>query len=199
MVHWNRTDGHKRSLNPIDKYFLEITANTEAQVNAQGKEVTDKNGVQRIEIDKLVTKIRVGDGNIKLKSPPSHTLAGKRSPLYHTIFNFVLKSKTQGFLVEMVPTTLPPINTLSILPPSPGCTCPKANINKLTRSNGSLPPRPLLLFLLPKFHSTSSLQRTRRPRSSTRTPAWSWTSPVQLSRTQRRQWAEPWQPERWAC
>ncbi|XP_076683084.1 circadian clock-controlled protein daywake [Andrena cerasifolii] len=58
--------------------------NTEAQVNAQGKEVTDKNGVQRIEIDKLVTKIRVGDGNIKLKSPPSHTLAADAAA---TFFN----------------------------------------------------------------------------------------------------------------
>lgn len=45
-------------------------------MNAQGKEVTDKNGVQRIEIEKLVTKIRVGDGNIKLKAPASHTVAG---------------------------------------------------------------------------------------------------------------------------
>ena len=45
-------------------------------MNAQAKEVVDKNGVQRIEIDKLATKIRVGDGNIKLKSPPAHTLAG---------------------------------------------------------------------------------------------------------------------------
>jgi len=55
---------------------LFIPANTDAQVNAQAKEVTDKNGVQRIEIDKLVTKIRVGDGNIILKAPPAHTLAG---------------------------------------------------------------------------------------------------------------------------
>ena len=54
-----------------------VTANTEAQVTAQGKEITDKNGVQRIEIDKLVTKIRVGDGNIRLKAPPSHTVTGK--------------------------------------------------------------------------------------------------------------------------
>jgi len=52
-------------------------ADTEAQVSAQGKEVTDKNGVQRLEVDKLVTKIRVGHGNIKLKAPPTHTLAGK--------------------------------------------------------------------------------------------------------------------------
>lgn len=56
------------------------TASTEAQVSAQGKEVTDKNGIQRIEIDKLVTKIRVGDGNIKLKAPPSHTVAGNYLP-----------------------------------------------------------------------------------------------------------------------
>ncbi|XP_012219406.1 circadian clock-controlled protein daywake [Linepithema humile] len=50
---------------------------TEAQVNVQGKEVTDKNGVQRIAIDKLLTKIRIGDGNIKLKAPPAHTLAAE--------------------------------------------------------------------------------------------------------------------------
>ncbi|XP_029169664.1 circadian clock-controlled protein-like [Nylanderia fulva] len=48
---------------------------TEAQVNAQAKEITDKNGVQRLEIDNLVTKVRVGNGNIKLKAPPAHTLA----------------------------------------------------------------------------------------------------------------------------
>ncbi|XP_029044814.1 circadian clock-controlled protein daywake-like [Osmia bicornis bicornis] len=58
--------------------------NTEVFVNAQGKEATDKNGVQRIEIDKLVTKIRVGDGNIKLKAPPSHTLAADAAA---TFFN----------------------------------------------------------------------------------------------------------------
>ncbi|CAL1681944.1 unnamed protein product [Lasius platythorax] len=57
---------------------------TEAQVSAQGKEITDKNGVQRIEIDKLVTKIRVGDGNIKLKAPPAHTLAAEAAA---TFFN----------------------------------------------------------------------------------------------------------------
>lgn len=54
-----------------------ISADTEAEVNAQGKEIIDKNGVQRIEIQKLITKIRVGDGNIKLKAPPAHTLTGK--------------------------------------------------------------------------------------------------------------------------
>ncbi|XP_076621689.1 uncharacterized protein LOC143342091 [Colletes latitarsis] len=58
--------------------------NTEVQVNAQGKEVTDKNGIQRINVDKLVTKIRVGDGNIKLKAPPSHTLAADAAA---TFFN----------------------------------------------------------------------------------------------------------------
>ncbi|KAG5327742.1 CCCP protein, partial [Pseudoatta argentina] len=58
--------------------------NTDAQVNAQAKEVTDKNGVQRIEIDKLVTKIRVGDGNIILKAPPAHTLAADAAA---TFFN----------------------------------------------------------------------------------------------------------------
>ncbi|CAD1479212.1 unnamed protein product, partial [Heterotrigona itama] len=58
--------------------------NTEAQVTAQGKEITDKNGVQRIEIDKLVTKIRVGDGNIRLKAPPSHTVAADAAA---TFFN----------------------------------------------------------------------------------------------------------------
>ncbi|XP_066598657.1 circadian clock-controlled protein daywake-like [Prorops nasuta] len=49
--------------------------NTQAFVNAAAKEVTDKNGVRRIEIQNLVTKIRVGDGNIRLKAPPAHTLA----------------------------------------------------------------------------------------------------------------------------
>ncbi|EZA49855.1 hypothetical protein DMN91_006495 [Ooceraea biroi] len=58
--------------------------NTEAEVTAQGKEITDKNGVQRIDIDKLVTKIRVGDGNIKLKAPPAHTLAADAAA---TFFN----------------------------------------------------------------------------------------------------------------
>ncbi|GAB1869773.1 Circadian clock-controlled protein [Camponotus japonicus] len=57
---------------------------TEAQVSAQGKEVTDKNGVQRLEVDKLVTKIRVGHGNIKLKAPPTHTLAADAAA---TFFN----------------------------------------------------------------------------------------------------------------
>ncbi|XP_050456576.1 circadian clock-controlled protein daywake-like [Cataglyphis hispanica] len=57
---------------------------TEAQVNAQGKEITDKDGVQRIEIDKFVTKVRVGDGNIKLKAPPVHTLAAEAAA---TFFN----------------------------------------------------------------------------------------------------------------
>ena len=54
-------------------------ANTEVRVSARGKEVTDKNGVKRIEIDKLQTKIRVGDGNIRLKAPPSHTVTGEQS------------------------------------------------------------------------------------------------------------------------
>lgn len=58
-------------------HYLFISADTDAQVNAQAKEITDKNGVQRIEIDKLVTKIRVGNGNIILKSPPTHTLTGR--------------------------------------------------------------------------------------------------------------------------
>ncbi|XP_017892820.1 circadian clock-controlled protein-like [Ceratina calcarata] len=58
--------------------------NTEVLVNAQGKEVTDKNGIGRIDIDKLVTKIRVGDGNIRLKAPPSHTVAADAAA---TFFN----------------------------------------------------------------------------------------------------------------
>lgn len=57
---------------------------TEAEVNAQGKEIIDKNGVQRIEIQKLITKIRVGDGNIKLKAPPAHTLTADAAA---TFFN----------------------------------------------------------------------------------------------------------------
>ncbi|XP_015174296.1 PREDICTED: circadian clock-controlled protein-like [Polistes dominula] len=58
--------------------------NTEAIVNAKGKEVTDKNGVQRLEIDRLSTKIRVDHGNIKLKTPPSHTVAANAAA---TFFN----------------------------------------------------------------------------------------------------------------
>ncbi|XP_017887383.1 uncharacterized protein LOC108629299, partial [Ceratina calcarata] len=61
-----------------------LIANTEVLVNAQGKEVTDKNGIGRIDIDKLVTKIRVGDGNIRLKAPPSHTVAADAAA---TFFN----------------------------------------------------------------------------------------------------------------
>ncbi|XP_011498702.1 PREDICTED: circadian clock-controlled protein-like [Ceratosolen solmsi marchali] len=58
--------------------------NTEVRVNARGKEVADNNGVKRIEIDKLQTKIRVGDGNIKLKAPRSHTLTAEAAA---TFFN----------------------------------------------------------------------------------------------------------------
>lgn len=57
---------------------------TEAQVNAQAKETIDKNGVQRLEIDKLVAKIRVGNGKITLKSPPTHTLTADAAA---TFFN----------------------------------------------------------------------------------------------------------------
>ncbi|KAK9307940.1 hypothetical protein QLX08_001856 [Tetragonisca angustula] len=70
-------------LNGVGSFNGNFT-NTEAQVTAQGKEITDKNGVQRIEIDKLVTKIRVGDGNIRLKAPPSHTVAADAAA---TFFN----------------------------------------------------------------------------------------------------------------
>ncbi|KAK1120381.1 hypothetical protein K0M31_012362 [Melipona bicolor] len=70
-------------LNGVGSFKGNFT-NTEAQVTAQGKETTDKNGVQRIEIDKLVTKIRVGDGNIRLKAPPSHTVAADAAA---TFFN----------------------------------------------------------------------------------------------------------------
>ncbi|XP_012275263.1 circadian clock-controlled protein [Orussus abietinus] len=58
--------------------------NTQALVNARGKEVTDAQGVKRIEVDKLATKIRVGDGSIKLKAPPSHTIAADAAA---TFFN----------------------------------------------------------------------------------------------------------------
>lgn len=37
----------------------------------------DVNGIQKVEIDKLITKIRVGDGNIRLRAPPSSRVAGK--------------------------------------------------------------------------------------------------------------------------
>ncbi|KAG7200228.1 hypothetical protein KM043_017705 [Ampulex compressa] len=58
--------------------------NTDVQVNAKGKEITDKNGVQRLEVEKLITKIRVGNGNIKLRAPPSHSLAADAAA---TFFN----------------------------------------------------------------------------------------------------------------
>ncbi|KAK2576590.1 hypothetical protein KPH14_005260 [Odynerus spinipes] len=58
--------------------------NTEARVTARGKEVTDKNGVQRLEVDQLDTKIKVGGGNIRLKAPPSHTVAADAAA---TFFN----------------------------------------------------------------------------------------------------------------
>ncbi|XP_014239028.1 circadian clock-controlled protein-like [Trichogramma pretiosum] len=58
--------------------------NTNVRVNARGKEVIDKNGVKRIEVDKLQTKIRVGHGNIKLKAPPAHTLTADAAA---TFFN----------------------------------------------------------------------------------------------------------------
>ena len=61
---------------------MNISANTQTQVTAKGKEVIDKNNVRRIEVDQLVTKIRIGDGNIRLKAPPQHTLTGKRSLLF---------------------------------------------------------------------------------------------------------------------
>ncbi|XP_011879811.1 PREDICTED: circadian clock-controlled protein-like [Vollenhovia emeryi] len=57
---------------------------TDAQVNAQAKEITDKKGVQRLQINKLVTKIRVGSGKIVLKSPPAHTLTADAAA---TFFN----------------------------------------------------------------------------------------------------------------
>lgn len=57
-------------------HCLVIPADTDVQVSAQGKEITDKNGVQRLEITKLITKLRVGNGNIVLKAPPQYTLAG---------------------------------------------------------------------------------------------------------------------------
>lgn len=44
---------------------------------AKGKEVADKNGIQRLEMDEIALKIRVGDGQIKLKAPMRHTLAGQ--------------------------------------------------------------------------------------------------------------------------
>ncbi|XP_034934986.1 uncharacterized protein [Chelonus insularis] len=42
--------------------------NTQVRVSAEGKEIIDKNNIRRVELDKLVTKIRVGDGNIKFKT-----------------------------------------------------------------------------------------------------------------------------------
>ncbi|XP_012263652.2 circadian clock-controlled protein daywake-like [Athalia rosae] len=48
---------------------------TKAHVMARGKETADKNGIQRVEIDDIELKIRVGDGTLTLKAPPRHTLA----------------------------------------------------------------------------------------------------------------------------
>ncbi|CAG5107889.1 Protein of unknown function [Cotesia congregata] len=49
--------------------------NTQVRVSAQGKEVVDKNQVKRIELSKLSTKLRIGGGNIKLKTPPTQVRA----------------------------------------------------------------------------------------------------------------------------
>lgn len=62
--------------------FSSGTADTKVDVQAQGKEVTDAKGVQKIEIDKLVTKIRVENGNIELKAPPNHSAAGKFNRIF---------------------------------------------------------------------------------------------------------------------
>ncbi|XP_015604905.1 circadian clock-controlled protein [Cephus cinctus] len=70
-------------LNGVGSFKGNFT-NTQAQVNAKGKEVADKNGIQRIQIDQLTTKIRVGDGNIKLRAQPSHALAADAAA---TFFN----------------------------------------------------------------------------------------------------------------
>ncbi|XP_046743405.1 circadian clock-controlled protein daywake-like [Diprion similis] len=56
--------------------------NTKTQVIANGKEVADKNGVQRIEMDQIALKIRVGDGNIKLKSPVRNNLAANAAEAF---------------------------------------------------------------------------------------------------------------------
>ncbi|XP_014210396.1 uncharacterized protein LOC106640774 [Copidosoma floridanum] len=49
-------------------------SNIDVLVRAKGKEAVDKSGVTRVEVDKLQLKIRVGHGNIRLKSPPQHAV-----------------------------------------------------------------------------------------------------------------------------
>ncbi|XP_063991770.1 uncharacterized protein LOC135170149 [Diachasmimorpha longicaudata] len=49
--------------------------NTQVRVQAQGREVTDKNGIRRVQVHKLQTKIRVGNGNIQLQAQPQHKVA----------------------------------------------------------------------------------------------------------------------------
>lgn len=66
-------------------------------VQAQGKEVTDAKGVQKIEIDKLVTKIRVENGNIELKAPPNHSAAGK-SIFLSLLVRILLQFRDLSFL-----------------------------------------------------------------------------------------------------
>lgn len=63
-------------------------ANIDVVASARGKEVKDSNGTEKIEIDRLLTKIRVGDGNIRLKAPPAHRPAGiKFSYFFNLIFS----------------------------------------------------------------------------------------------------------------
>ncbi|XP_011309500.1 uncharacterized protein [Fopius arisanus] len=58
--------------------------NTQVRVQAQGREVTDKNGIRRVQVHKLLTKIRVGDGNIQLKAQPAYKAAADAAA---TFFN----------------------------------------------------------------------------------------------------------------
>lgn len=64
-------------------------------MSARGKLVTDGAGVNRIELDKLQLKIRVGDGNIRLKAPPSHALTGKN------IFFYISSSSAKKLSVSL--------------------------------------------------------------------------------------------------
>ncbi|KAK0082833.1 hypothetical protein PV325_009778 [Microctonus aethiopoides] len=48
--------------------------NTQVRVTAEGREITDNKGIEKIELNRLITKIRVGNGNVKLKAPPAQEL-----------------------------------------------------------------------------------------------------------------------------
>lgn len=77
------------------------SANIEVLVGASGKDRVD-NGTTRVELDKYVIKVKVGDGKIRLKAAPAHALTGnvgknRREKTLHLSWNyfaiFVLQPK----------------------------------------------------------------------------------------------------------